>query len=204
MRRWIQIITVICLVKPFLKFNYIFKSYGTIPDKNISGPLIIITNHKTFFDSFTFGAAIKPTSKMFPVRFMGEVDQFNHSTLEFFRKIGLIKLAYLIFGVVPAIRGVGLNKALEKPVSIIKRGGTFLIHPEGRVIKDDKIGDFKRGAAALALKTNAPILPAAFKLRAGKYSINFGKIFNLPQNISYEEGADIIRGKICELYNKIK
>jgi len=203
MRRWIQIITVFFIIKPFLKFRYIFKVYGAQYVKNLRGPLLIVTNHKHFIDSFVFGAALPPLSKLFPVRFMGEVTSINFPILEFLRKLGIIKLIYWVFGVVPAIRGKGLNIALKKPIEILREGGIFLIHPEGEVIKGDKIGEFKRGAPVLALKTEVPVLPVAFKLEKGhpkKYSVNFGEIFHLPKNLNYEEGTKYMRKIILNLY----
>jgi 1-acyl-sn-glycerol-3-phosphate acyltransferase len=176
--------------------------------KNLKGPVLVIANHKTVFDHFIFGAALPKFSPLFAVRFMGEMDHFNFSALEFLRKTKIIRLFYAIFGVFPAIRGKGLDAALEKPQNILKNGGAVLIYPEGKVVKENTIGKFKKGAPALAIKTGITVLPVSInEIKTQKphwYRVKFGEKFTVPQNMSVDEAASYMKSKISDLFETIK
>jgi 1-acyl-sn-glycerol-3-phosphate acyltransferase len=175
--------------------------------KGISGPLLIIGNHKSVLDAFALGAALPLSRRFFPIRFMGKVNEFDHNFLQFLHKIGFVKFFYLIFGVFPAIRGKGLETALQTPKKIIKNRGIVFIHPEGGAIKRNEIGQFKRGATVLAKSTKVKILPVAFKIRKDsprrEFCISFGQPFFMPENLSPEEGSEYVRRIIIDLYNQL-
>ncbi|MFC1757025.1 lysophospholipid acyltransferase family protein [Patescibacteria group bacterium] len=178
--------------------------------KNAPRPLLMIGCHKFFLDSFSLGVAIPFRFKnVLPLRIMGEAFRFRHSWLNLINKLGLIKLTYLMCGVFPAIRGVGLEKSLEAPVKLIKEGQIVFVHPEGRVVLEDKIEQFKRGAAYLAQETNASIIPVAFKISKPKkwkrrrYQVRFGEVFKIPQGLSLEENANYMRKIVSNLYETL-
>ncbi|MDD5032597.1 MAG: lysophospholipid acyltransferase family protein [Candidatus Pacebacteria bacterium] len=176
--------------------------------KNLSGPLLIIGNHKYFIDSFALGASLSFSSNLYPIRIMGAVDFFYDPVLEFLRKLGAIKIVYWVFSVFPAVKGRGLEEALKIPKRIIEEGGVVFLHPEGQIIKGDDIGKFKRGAPGLALAANAKILPVVFK-RGEKHSkrdyiVKFGEVFIFPKNIATpEQGAEYMRDIIVKLYKSL-
>ncbi len=203
-----QKLAALFLMKPFFYLFFKFKRSGLENIKGLSGPLLIIANHKFFADSFAIGAALPITSKILPIRFMGETRHFLNAKLNFLLKIGLIPLVYKMFGVFPAVRGQGLEAALRIPKKIIENGGVVLIHPEGRVVHEKGIAEFKRGASALCLTTKVKILPTAFKLlRNGcrkRYYVKFGKVFTLPEYIvTPEQGAEYMKNIIEKLYSTL-
>ncbi|MDP2917973.1 MAG: lysophospholipid acyltransferase family protein [bacterium] len=184
-----------------------FKRSGLESTEGLSGPLLIIANHKFFLDSFAMGAALPINSKILPIRFMGETKHFFNVVLNLLLKIGLIQLVYKIFGVFPVVRGQGLEIALRIPKKIIEDGGVVLMHPEGRVVHEEGVAEFKRGAPALCLTTKARVLPVAFKLcRRDKvwrkrYYVKFGEVFALPEHIvTPEQGAEYMKNIIEKLY----
>lgn len=207
--KWLHKILALVLVKPFFKFFFKLRVSGVENLKDLSGPLLIITNHKFFLDSFAFGAAVPITTNIHPIRFMGETHHFNSVGLSILKSLGIVKFVYLIFGVFPAIRGEGLEKALAIPKKILKNKGVVFLHPEGKIVHGKEIGQFKRGAPALALATNVKILPAALKIkiesrgRRPKYFVKFGPTFKLPQNLTPEQGAEKMRNKVAMLYSKL-
>ncbi len=203
-----QKLAALFLMKPFFYLFFKFKKSGLENAKGLSGPLLIIANHKFFIDSFAFGAAVPVTSKIPPVRFMGEAEHYNNWKLTFLLRIGVIPLVYRMFGVFPAIRGQGLETALRIPKKIIEDGGVIFMHPEGRVVHEEGIAEFKRGAPALCLATKTKILPIALKLcRKDKawrkrYYVKFGEAFVLPENIVMpEQGAKYMKNVIEKLYD---
>jgi 1-acyl-sn-glycerol-3-phosphate acyltransferase len=206
--KWTHKILGFLIVKPLFKLFFNLRISGLEHVKNLSGPLLIIGNHKFFLDSFAFGAAIPTNADIYPIRFMGETENFNDFWVRFLKKIGVVKLVYSIFGVFPAIRGKGLDAALKESVEILKNSGIILLYPEGRMVREDKIEQFKRGAPALALITKVKVLPVAFKINnkgfRKKYFVKFGPVFYLPPNLSYEQGADYMRNIIVDLYKSLR
>ncbi len=183
------------------------KVEGTENLKGVKPPLILIGNHKTFYDCFVYRVALGVTgSGLLPLRFMG-AKHFHDKWLNLMSKIGVVGFIYFIFGVFPVIYGQGLDVALKDAKNIIRDGGAVAIFPEGKVIRENELGQFKRGAAALALMTGATVLPTSIKTGKRKffrreYMMRFGKPFEVPQNLSYEEGADYMRSVVLKLYEK--
>ena len=181
-----------------------FKIRGKENLKGLSAPLLIIANHKAFYDSFIFRVALGFNSKLLPLRFMG-TKKFHNARLNFLVKIKIVGLVYYMFGVFPVIHGEGLEKALEAPKEILKNNGVVAMFPEGKMYYGEGIGQFKRGASALAQMTGVTVLPTSFKIGKRKFLrkefiVNFGKPFKLPESTSYEEGADYMRSAILNLY----
>jgi len=55
-----------------------------------------------------------------------------------------------------------MEKSLEKPVEVLKKGGTVIFFPEGKRYFDDELHEPKLGAGILALKfPDVLILPVA-------------------------------------------
>lgn len=80
------------------------------------------------------------------------------------------------------------RKALITGIKIIKQGNGFFIAPEGTRSKTNSLQRGKDGAAFLATRTNAPILPAAvwgtekvLKSIRPKVHFHLGKPFYLPE-----------------------
>lgn len=175
--------------------------------KDVKPPLVLIGNHKTFYDCFVYRVALGVNgSGLLPLRFMG-AKHFYNKWLNLMSKFGVVGFIYFIFGVFPVIYGQGLDVALKDAKEIIKEGGVVAMFPESKVIYGDELGQFKRGAAALATMTGALILPSAIKvgkrkLLRRKYTMIFGKPFKLPEGLSYEEGADYMRSVVLKLYEK--
>ena len=112
------------------------------------GAAIIAPNHKSFWDSFFLGIAIRGRQ----LRFMGKTELFEGR-----RAWLLVRL-----GAFPVRRGESDADALETAREILRQGGLLALFPEGTRIRDpDELGDPKRGAGRLALESGAPLVPAA-------------------------------------------
>jgi 1-acyl-sn-glycerol-3-phosphate acyltransferase len=112
------------------------------------GPAIVAPNHKSFWDSFFVGIAIKGRH----LRFMGKTELFEGR-----RARPLVRL-----GAFPVRRGQADADALETARVILSQGGLLALFPEGTRVRDpDQLGHPKRGAGRLALESGAPLVPAA-------------------------------------------
>jgi 1-acyl-sn-glycerol-3-phosphate acyltransferase len=99
-------------------------------------------------------------------------------------KIENIKLPFLgwylrMAGYITVNRGNEESKVemLERSLSLLKRGMSIMIFPEGTRSADREIGFYKRGAFQLALQANVPILPVLIDGTGGilpKHGLIFG------------------------------
>jgi 1-acyl-sn-glycerol-3-phosphate acyltransferase len=172
----------------------------------VDGPVLVISNHKSYFDPLVIAAALPVNSSVYPLRFIAQ-DLFFGNFLS--------AAIFYSMGSFPTYYGQGIDKSLEKPTEILKEGGSVVFFPEGRCIRNDKIGEGKIGAATLAMRVpDVTILPIAIH---GSHMI--GRIFRpvqvrvcvgapfklksvLAKQATAEELTGIFMGKIEAVYSK--
>ncbi|MDX6706204.1 MAG: 1-acyl-sn-glycerol-3-phosphate acyltransferase [Solirubrobacteraceae bacterium] len=131
---------------PFMRLYFGLRVTGAdlIPR---DGPVIIASNHKSFWDSFFIGVSTRRH-----VRFMGKS--------ELFEKPYAPLLVWL--GAFPVRRGAADEDALETARIVLRQGGVLALFPEGTRIRDpDRLGSPRSAVGRLALEAGAPIVPAA-------------------------------------------
>jgi 1-acyl-sn-glycerol-3-phosphate acyltransferase len=111
------------------------------------GPVILASNHMSFVDPVVMGVACPRV-----VSYMSRDDVFKYPILRW-----LLPRLYVI----PVSRGAGDLGAVKAAIRTFKKGMAFGIFPEGRRSRTGFIEPFKTGTAAIALRTNAPVVPAA-------------------------------------------
>jgi 1-acyl-sn-glycerol-3-phosphate acyltransferase len=174
--------------------------------KNLKPPLIIVSNHLSYFDPFLLGAAFKFNSEVYPIRY-AVAPRYYYFPLFYPFIWG--------FGGFPVFRKIGLENSLKAPLELLKKGKVVGIFPEGKISREGKPSKPKRGAAYLAIKTGVPILPMrimlsgeklTFKnvlLRKVKITVLAGEAFRLPQEIAdldkIDQATEFIMGKILSL-----
>lgn len=188
-----------------MNFFVHFKIEGQENLKGLEGKgVILAANHGSYIDPLLIPVALPINSPLLPVRYLA---------LELFFKFPhflFAGLPMIFFGTLPVKRGLGdMGRALQKPLEVLKKGGTVGIFPEG---KRTKIGDLKtgfgqlqrghRGVAYLAQETGLPIIPIALKgnfralkpsiffLRKRHIEVIFGQPLFIPKELSLEKGAD--------------
>lgn len=111
------------------------------------GPLIVVSNHVHFSDPPLLGATLPRK-----IIFMAKEEAFKTPIL------GWIVSAYEAF---PVRRGEPDRKAIRKAISVLQSGKALGIFPEGTRSKSGVLGPAHPGAALIALRTGAPVLPVA-------------------------------------------
>ena len=117
------------------------------------GGVIVVANHYTFFDPISVGHFLVRSGR----------------TPRFLAKSGVFKNKYLgrLFrsaGQIPVYRDSrDAMLAIRDAVKAVERGETIIVYPEGTMTKDPNLWPMagKTGAARIALRTGAPVLPIA-------------------------------------------
>jgi 1-acyl-sn-glycerol-3-phosphate acyltransferase len=84
------------------------------------------------------------------------------------------RLLHRLGGMLPVWRGgVGVEQHVASARAVLGNGGVFVLVPEGGVTGEpDRLAPFRLGAALIALRTGAPIVPFAI---AGTHELYVGK-----------------------------
>ena len=167
----------------------------------VGKPAVIVANHISFYDSFLL--RLNGESVGLSLYFMG-VKSFNSPHMRFLWTIGIVPLVYKLFGVFLVYPGQGLQKNLEAPKQLLAQGNQVFIFPEGSVNDSGTLKPFKKGAAALAVAMNAPVLPIAFKEesstgRRKKVVITIGQPMQFPAGTSVETANAEMEARMKEM-----
>ncbi len=167
------------LVRPLLKMLYRYRIKGAenLPSE---GKCILCPNHIHAFDP-----AFLIVSQKRQIRFMAKAELFENKLLAFLLK----KL-----GAFPVVRGAGDGKALEQAQKILKSDEVFGIFIEGSRSKTGELLRPRAGAALMAYKTGAPVVPCCITPQKGKLKlfsktlVTYGKPITA-QELGFVEGA---------------
>lgn len=111
-----------------------------------SGGVMLCSNHKSYWDPVTLGVGIER-----PIRYMAKSELF---------KVPLLNLLIRALGAFPVKRGRVSKDAIRQSIKMLESGGLIGIFPEGTRNKEE-LGMAKRGAAMMAIRADATIVPAA-------------------------------------------
>ncbi|MFC0582667.1 lysophospholipid acyltransferase family protein [Micrococcoides hystricis] len=115
--------------------------------------IIVVANHVTKIDPFLVALAVHRAD--FEVHFLAKDSLF---------KLPVAGKALSALKQIPVERrSTGAGKSLEAAQEALDAGGAIIIYPEGTLTRDPDLWPMKghTGAARLALKTNAPVVPIA-------------------------------------------
>lgn len=128
---------------PLLRLG--FRLEGEVPALP-EGPVVVAANHFSFVDPVMVGFSLRR-----PVRYLAVAALFDRHPA-FTRLISA-------YGAVP-LRNEGVPlRAMRLALSHLEGGGTVGIFPEGRRVSDWGDQPGRRGAAWLAARTGAPVVP---------------------------------------------
>lgn len=129
------------------------------------GPLIICANHADWVDPVVVGCGAPRV-----VSFMAKSELFRGRAADrFFRQLQAF----------PVRRGEFDRGALRASVEVLKRGGALGLFPEGTRSKTGRLLPPEPGAALIALRTGAAIIPAGITGSRGRGPVvlNWGRPF---------------------------
>ena len=193
------------LAKKFMPWFFEIKIAGKENLKDLRGPLIIVAPHKSYADHPTILWALPENHNLFPIRAIAKPSLFGTFLAgNFLKRVGAIP-----------------KNQVREAIKILKEGGVVGVYPEGKLRPGSGIHKFEKGAAFLARKTGALILPIAicgfenFTIRKTILTINnffhkrkiivaFGEPFRIeaPSKDDDENNTEQIRQIVFELYLK--
>lgn len=112
-----------------------------------NGAIILAPNHVSYLDPFLVAIAVNR-----PINFMAKAELFNY------RFLG--KLLTWVYAF-PVKRGSGDRHAIRHALQLLDEGKVLGIFPEGTRNKEGQIMHTQAGAAMIALRSGAPIVPVA-------------------------------------------
>jgi 1-acyl-sn-glycerol-3-phosphate acyltransferase len=135
------------------------------------------------------------------------VKKFNSPFLNFLAWLGLIDFVYVLFGVFTIVKGRGITRNLEEARWIIKAGGNIVMYPEGKIVTEGGIGEFKVGATILAQQMSVPVLPISIRIAERgifrkKLYINIGGPQLITQQKNTLTATSELRDVMVTLYQK--
>ncbi|MHC4470505.1 MAG: lysophospholipid acyltransferase family protein [Planctomycetota bacterium] len=127
-------------------FDLRFEEARFIPRR---GPALLVANHQGYLDPFFLQMAT-----VRPIRYMMTSDFYDLRAFRpFFRFVGAIR--------VPE-RGP-TRDAIRDALRVLEEGGIVGIFPEGQLSRDGELGQALPGAAFLAARSGAPVVPARIR-----------------------------------------
>ena len=116
------------------------------------GPVIVVFNHRSYFDGTVVGAVLGQTGRSF--RFLGKKEVFDVPVIGAFARMA---------GGIRVNRSSGSDEPLEAAVKVLQAGEAIALAPEGTIPRGPAFFDTELrgrwGAARLAAATRAPVIP---------------------------------------------
>ncbi len=119
--------------------------------RGLKGPAVIIANHSSHLDTPVVLSAL-PQSIASRLAIAAAADKFYASRRRWAWRYSLFLNTF------PVHRGGGV-KQLEYPLSLLRRGWSVLIFPEGARSKTGQIARFRSGPSILAMEAGVPVVP---------------------------------------------
>lgn len=134
------------VVSPMLHVYFQGRIYGAekVPQE---GPLVVACNHASLFDPPIVSSCLRR-----PVAFMAKEELF---------KIPVLKQGILLYGAYPVNRLSADRSAIRSALNYLEQGWATGVFLQGTRTPDGKITQPKLGAAMIAAKAKAPILPVS-------------------------------------------
>lgn len=164
------------------------------------GPLIICANHVNWQDPLIIGSALPAHYK---IKYMAKEELFRNRFVAYFLKKA---------GAFPVNRQKADIAAVRRCFKVLDEGGVIGLFPEGTRSKSGELQHLQEGAALIAARSGAPVLPVLVTgsyRTGGPLSVAIGPVFSLPgldykgrkeRKAQLEEGSRMIYESLRALY----
>jgi 1-acyl-sn-glycerol-3-phosphate acyltransferase len=134
------------IVSPTFHLLYRGKIYGAehVPQH---GPLVVASNHASNFDPPFLSNCVGR-----PVAFMAKLELFQ---------VPVLAPAIRLYGAYPVKRGGVVRESIDSALQMLEQGWAVGIFLNGTRTEDGRIHAARLGAATIAAKAQAPLLPVA-------------------------------------------
>lgn len=149
-----------------------------LPDQ---GAVLLCSTHKSNWDPVLIGCF-----SIREVAFLAKEELFS------LKWLGLLMHKLHAF---PIRRGTGDRGALRTSLEILDQGEVLVMFPEGTRKLKGQLTELQPGAAMLALRSNAQIVPVVIRghyLPFGRLRMQFGAPFQLDEQVKSLKGRDAI------------
>lgn len=187
--------------------------------KKLKKPVIIISNHRSILDPWYISFAI-PFSiffdNIFPLRpYSSLILSEKNVAGRILKNMGVVKFIYFIYNTIDVSDAHSFEEKVAPLISALDEKQSILMFPEGRLVSDDSILEFKKGIVRIYEKTKAPILPIAIKYKKTffpfyKIIISIGKPIHIPESLllsegssDYKEARDFLRNQVVDQYTNL-
>jgi putative phosphoserine phosphatase/1-acylglycerol-3-phosphate O-acyltransferase len=143
------------LVRPFFRpqsFPYARFTLSGLEHIPASGPVILASNHRSYFDVAAIGLVAARLGR--PVRFLAKQEVFDAPV------VGQLARA---LGGIAVERGSGSGDPMRRAAAALRAGEVVIVLPQGTIPRGDAFFDptlkGHTGAARLAAQTGAPVIP---------------------------------------------
>ena len=168
------------------------KGRENIPEQ---GSLLIVANHLSLADPQLLGLALDR-----PVRFMAKKQLFRFKPMAYFMRS---------LGAFPVYRGQLDRQAVRQAYHILAQGQALAMFPEGMRSRSNQLRPAFSGAALIASRSGAPVLPIGifgsekterlfWLFRRPRITVNIGRTFYLPSPRSR-----LTKQELAELTNSL-
>lgn len=142
----------------------------------VAGPVIVIINHISFADPVVVWSIV--SRLIIP---LAKIEAYDLPVISWMMRVG---------GAIPVHRGEADMQAVKQALQVLKRGGMILLAPEGTRSPTHQMQPARDGAAMLALRSGAAILPVGItgthrakacwrRLKRCSVALSVGKPFKL-------------------------
>ena len=195
------------ILRPLLRLVYGMRATGTehVP---LTGPVLLVSNHLASWDTLVI-----PVTCRRPVQFLTKSSYFTRPGLT-----GRIQRWFFhSIGAVPVTRSAGRDAqaALDTGVQVLSEGGIFAVFPEGSRSRDGRLYRGRSGAAWMAQRTGATLIPVGLvdtnrmrpfgRLRGSAPEVRYGEpisladLTGLPAGVARREATERIMERIAAL-----
>ena len=163
-----------------------------------AGPLIVASNHLSFFDSIVIALAAGRQ-----VHFLGKAEYFQGTGL----RGGVVRWFHSAAGTIPVDRADprAAMASLELGEEVLRQGEAFGVYPEGTRSPDGRLHRGRTGVARMAISTGATLLPCAVigtdkvqppgsnRFRPAKVTVRFGEPIDVASLQARHQKAALLR-----------